>query len=131
MLDYSRLLTVVTGMEFSVEDVVKTAEREFLLERAYNAREGIRRIDDHPYVFWWQLKHGMPHPLYNYAALPMSLENFALLLDEYYRLRGCNVETGIPTRGKLEELGLKDIADDLQRRGTLTEKLSPKKYPAF
>jgi aldehyde:ferredoxin oxidoreductase len=28
------------------------------------------------------------------------------MLDEYYRARGWDVETGLPTREKLEELGL-------------------------
>jgi aldehyde:ferredoxin oxidoreductase len=31
--------------------------------------------------------------------------------DWYYQMAGWNVETGIPTRGKLLELGLEWIAD--------------------
>jgi aldehyde:ferredoxin oxidoreductase len=36
---------------------------------------------------------------------------------EYYELRGWDVETGLPTRTKLEELQLHDVADDLAGRG--------------
>lgn len=37
-----------------------------------------------------------------------------MLKDAYYRERGRDLESGIPTRTKLEALDLKDIADDLQ-----------------
>jgi aldehyde:ferredoxin oxidoreductase len=121
MSDYSKLLGVVTGVDFSVEDLVKAARREFLLERAYNAREGVRKIDDYPHAFWWQLKYGNPHPKYNYDKFPMSFEDYTLLLEEYYKLRGCDKETGIPTRSNLEKAGLKDVAADLERRGILNK----------
>jgi len=115
MQDYARLVSVVTGVDFSAEDLVKAGEREMALERCYNAREGIRRIDDYPHTFWWQLKHSQPHP--KYGPPKLSLEDYDLLLDEYYRLRGCDRQTGIPTSAKLEELGLGDIAADLEKRG--------------
>ena len=38
------------------------------------------------------------------------------MLDEYYRLRGWN-EQGVPTREKLRELGIEDVADSLERSG--------------
>ena len=34
------------------------------------------------------------------------------MLDDYYRLRGRN-KNGVPTREKLKELGLEDVAKDL------------------
>ena len=34
------------------------------------------------------------------------------MLDEYYRLRGWD-RNGVPTREKLKELGLEDVAKDL------------------
>jgi aldehyde:ferredoxin oxidoreductase len=36
-----------------------------------------------------------------------------IMLDEYYRARGWDVETGLPTRAKLEELELNDAAEEL------------------
>ena len=42
------------------------------------------------------------------------------ILTKYYELCGYDIETGIPTRSTLENLGLDDIADDLGRRGLLT-----------
>ena len=40
------------------------------------------------------------------------------LLDEYYELRGWN-KSGLPTKKKLEALGLDDIAEDLMNRNML------------
>jgi aldehyde:ferredoxin oxidoreductase len=44
---------------------------------------------------------------------------FEKLKDEYYTLRGWDVATGYPGRVKLEDLGLKDIADELATYGLL------------
>ena len=40
------------------------------------------------------------------------------MLDEYYHYRGCSKD-GLPLRHRLEEAGLVDIADDLEREGKL------------
>jgi len=114
--DISELLTTATGEKFTAEDVIKAAEREFALERAFNAREGIRRIDDYPFFLRWLVEHGEPNPVFNYEELPVTLENYDLVLDEYYRVQGCDLETGIPTRAKLEQLGLNNVAEDLAKR---------------
>jgi aldehyde:ferredoxin oxidoreductase len=44
----------------------------------------------------------------------LDREQWTPLKDRYYEARGWNVETGRPTRPKLEELDLKDVADKLQ-----------------
>lgn len=46
-------------------------------------------------------------------------EDFERLKSEYYELRGWNIESGLPTATKLQELGLGDIACDLEARGLL------------
>jgi aldehyde:ferredoxin oxidoreductase len=42
---------------------------------------------------------------------------FEKIKDEYYQLRQWGVTTGLQTRTKLEELGLKDVADKLEEKG--------------
>ncbi|MDZ4246490.1 MAG: aldehyde ferredoxin oxidoreductase C-terminal domain-containing protein, partial [Dehalococcoidia bacterium] len=42
---------------------------------------------------------------------------FNLMLDDYYRLRGWDVKTGIPLPEKLKELGMEDVAAELKKRG--------------
>ncbi|MFC2018537.1 aldehyde ferredoxin oxidoreductase family protein [Chloroflexota bacterium] len=115
--EFASLLSAATGVDFTPETLSEAAEREMLLERAFNAREGIRRLDDYPYAYYWQKKYGQVHPRCKEMPFPISLEEYDLVLDEYYRLHGCDPQTGIPTRGKLVSLGLADVADDLERRG--------------
>lgn len=117
--DFAELMSLATGVDFTLQDVVAVAEREFCLERAFNAREGIRRIDDYPHAFRWQLEHGEEHPGYDYKKMPLSVKQYDKLLDAYYALRGCDLGTGIPTREKLEDFDLEDVADDLEKRGIL------------
>jgi aldehyde:ferredoxin oxidoreductase len=114
--DLSELLTSATGQPFSVEKVVQATRRVRALERAFNGREGMRRIDDYPFVLWWELKHGKPHPVFGGQELPVNLESYDAILDEWYRLRGYDLETGIPTTAELQELGLADVAADLETR---------------
>jgi aldehyde:ferredoxin oxidoreductase len=118
--DFARLLTAATGITFSADQVKRTAQREMVLERAYNARAGIRKIDDYPHAFRWELEHGECHPKYDRNRYRMSLDDYTLLLEEYYRIRGCDPATGIPTGTTLEKLGLKDVADDLETRNIIT-----------
>ena len=119
MADFAALLSTVTGRDYSAEGLHEIAEREMLLERAFNAREGIRRIDDYPHAFRHEIEHGACHPRYDRSRYRMSLEDYDRLLDEYYRLRGCDIKTGIPSRDRLEAVGLADVAADLGRRGLL------------
>ena len=62
------------------------------------------------------LKHNEPHPKYKDTKFPLSHEQYDKLLDEYYRLRGCDLETGIPTKEKLQQLGMDDVVKDLSKR---------------
>jgi aldehyde:ferredoxin oxidoreductase len=49
----------------------------------------------------------------------LDRDKFERLKDEYYSLRDWDVDTGLQTRAKLEELGLGDIVSDLAQRGLL------------
>ena len=121
--DFARLLSTATGVDFSVEELNQAAEREILLERAFNAREGIRRIDNYPFAFHYKLKYGEEHPYFDFSNLEITLEDYDKLLDEYYRVRGCDRE-GIPARQRLEQLDLKDVADDLENYGIGADNLA-------
>jgi aldehyde:ferredoxin oxidoreductase len=46
------------------------------------------------------------------------------MLDEYYLYRGCS-DDGLPTRKRLEEIGLSDLAEDLEKCGRLAEEKRP------
>jgi len=105
---------IVTGIKISPEELRLSGERIFNVEKAFNARLGLSRKDDNfsnPEKFLEEpLKEG-----------PFKGQIFSLepMLDEYYEARGWGND-GLQTRKKLEELGLKDIADELEKLGKLT-----------
>jgi aldehyde:ferredoxin oxidoreductase len=79
------------------------------LARAFNAREGFTRADD------TLPERLMTEPLEEGASKGqvISKDDLKQMLDEYYTERGWDLSTGSPTRGKLEELDLGYVADDL------------------
>ena len=106
--DIARALELSTGMKLNEKDLQMTGERVVNLNRAFNAREGITRRDD---TLPSRLT-GVPAPKGPPKGQVVELDR---MLDEYYSLRGWDKEMGLPTREKLEEIGLKDIADNLDR----------------
>ena len=48
----------------------------------------------------------------------LDCDKYDVMLDEYYELRSYD-RKGYPSRERLEALGLKDVADDLEQRGSL------------
>ncbi|RLF22133.1 MAG: aldehyde:ferredoxin oxidoreductase [Thermoprotei archaeon] len=110
-------LRIVVGINMSVDDIMKVGERIVNVERAYIVRKGIRRSDDMlPRRFLRE-----PMPKGPSAGHTIELER---MLDEYYRARGWDPETGIPTVEKLEELGLDYVIDDLMSHGIRLKKAS-------
>jgi aldehyde:ferredoxin oxidoreductase len=97
----AELLQAATGWDITGEDVRRIGERIVNLERLFIAREGITRQDDTlPRRF---LEQPMPEGSGPSTGSVLELEP---MLDEYYRARGWDVQTGLPTQEKLEELGL-------------------------
>jgi aldehyde:ferredoxin oxidoreductase len=47
-------------------------------------------------------------------------DKFELMKNEYYELRGWDMESGLLTEKNLRDLGLTDIAGDLKKRGLLS-----------
>ena len=86
------------------------------MEKAFNARLGLTRKDDTvPRRFLEEpVQAGARKGQHMGTVLPQ-------LLDDYYEARGWDKKTGLPTRTKLESLGLKEIADDLGERGKLSD----------
>lgn len=127
--DFARLLSTATGVNYAEKDLVEAAERTNALQRAYNAREGIRRIDDYPHAFRWLKEKGEPWPGLEAQPpkLPTDLATYDKMLDAYLKHRGCDAKTGISTKETLERLGLGDVAKDLTKRGILEAKKEGRK----
>jgi aldehyde:ferredoxin oxidoreductase len=94
--------TLLTGHETSVGDLMGAGERITNLERSFNILCGIRRTDDRlPKKFMEPKKEG---------AVAGRTSDVERMLDEYYNYRGWN-PNGIPTREKLMDLGMEDVAE--------------------
>lgn len=99
---FQRMLVAATGWDVSVEYLEQIGERIWNLERLFNVREGMGRSNDFP------PRRLLEEPIANGPARGECLDrrSYEQMLDEYYRLRGWDSETGIPTKEKQRELGL-------------------------
>ena len=104
------LMEAVTGLPLTAEEVMRVGERINNLARAFNVREGFSRDDD------TLPQRLMTEPLKAGASKGhfVSKDDLKLMLDEYYAARGWDVNTGVPTKEKLEELGLEYVIDSLK-----------------
>lgn len=100
------LVRAVTGWRVSLYELMKVGERRLNLLRAFNAREGLGRKDDRlPKKFFKPLRGSGPT-----AGVALDPDVFEQALDLYYQINGWT-EEGVPTRGKLVELGLEWVVD--------------------
>ncbi len=104
----------ITGWDITHEEMLTMGDRAWNLARAFNVREGVTRKDD-------ILPDRLSEPLPDGAVRGERISKWELenALYLYYELRGWNKETGIPTKGKLGELGLQFVADELEGLGKL------------
>ena len=102
-------LNAITGMNFTVNELMTIGERMNNLCRCFNIREGMTRKDDYlPRRF---LDEELPDGPSRGQRL--TSEELQRMLDDYYELRGWDKSTGVPTKEKLLELGLKKPAETL------------------
>ena len=100
-----QLINAACGLEWTIEDMMRAGERAWNLKRAINNRLGLTRSND-------KLPKALlePFPDGGSAGFVPDLEG---ILSAYYEARGWDKETGKPSREKLLELGLDDVAQDL------------------
>ena len=113
--------SAATGQsEVDFKDWLKqVGERSYNLERAIMVREGRRR--EHDTMNEYHLTEAKwPEPDGPSVSRFLDKDLFNEVMDEYYTLRGWDLTTGIPTRSRLEELGMEDVADDLEQRYGVT-----------
>jgi aldehyde:ferredoxin oxidoreductase len=106
-----RCLNVATGMNMTLEEARTAAERIWNLMRAFAVREGYRREHDQlPPRFLEE-----PIPSGPSSGMVITRQMLDDLLDQYYEFRGWDKTTGIPTRERLMQIGLEDIARDMEQ----------------
>ena len=108
MQPWWKLFKAATGVSLNYSEFILAGERLLNLDRAFNVREGFRRADDCPPIR--MATEDVPH--FGYRKLEPAV--FDGMLDEYYTANGWDPQTAVPKRQTLENLGLKDVADELE-----------------
>jgi aldehyde:ferredoxin oxidoreductase len=102
--DFAEMIHVVTGWDYSAEDLIKSGEKIWLLMRGVTNLLGSKAGDD-------KLPPNVMKPLEEGGAAG-SVPDIEKMLKEYYELRGIDVN-GFPRRDVLEKAGLGDLAQKL------------------
>ena len=128
----SQICAAVTGREVDEAGLYKVGERIGNLQRAILAREGHKgreydTIDE--YNFATPLKGDFGNPdcivpgkngeLFSRKEAVVDRDQFEKMKGEFYKIRGWDIPSGLQKRAKLEELGLNDVAQTLEREGLL------------
>jgi aldehyde:ferredoxin oxidoreductase len=102
----------LTGMDDwgDAKFVRKAAERISHLRRAYNHRLGVTRKEE------TLPKRLLEDPMPT-GPSKGGLPDLDIMLDDYYKFRGCDKKTGYPLESKLKELDLDFVIEDLKPRG--------------
>ncbi|MFC2046687.1 aldehyde ferredoxin oxidoreductase family protein [Chloroflexota bacterium] len=103
------ILSVVTGWNFTEEELQILADRVASLVRAFNQRDGATRADDTLAPRSFQVESTGPT-----AGKVLTKEMLNTMLDEYYALRGWDKD-GVPTTKTLKKLGLEAVDKELQK----------------
>lgn len=107
---FAEAYTALTGIPMTPEEMLIAGERACNLEKAFNSRLGLRRKDDRLCDRW------MNEPVtFEYGKGMKAADYLDDLLDEYYEKHGWDKHTALPTRAKLESLGMSDVADVLEK----------------
>ncbi|MBA7504293.1 putative oxidoreductase YdhV [subsurface metagenome] len=99
--DLVEFLRTTTGFDYSLDELMQCGERVWLLKRGLNNLMGVTAADD-------RLPKKILTPV-NEGAAAGSVPDIELMLKEYYELRKFNAN-GYPSREKLEDVGLSDLA---------------------
>lgn len=106
----AELYSAVTGDEISARELMTEGERAFTYKKMANVREGFTRKDDRVPELWLRpmdTPEGKQETTDYYNEKVLTKDDFEKILDDYYDEREWDVETGIPTKEKLEKLNIK------------------------
>lgn len=111
----AEIYETVTGIKVSKEDLNEAADRLKNLFRAILIRNYHRTRE-------MEVSEVIPfHSYPDSDNISIDVDGFNRLVDNYYTLRNWDLQTGWPTRATYEKLGLKEVADELEKLGKLPE----------
>jgi len=99
--EYSKLIYLVSGMQYTTSQLMEIGERIYTIERMFNNREGFSRKDDAlPERYF---KEATPIGLPRVKGRKINREKFEKMLDDYYTLHGWD-NNGTPTKETIQKL---------------------------
>ena len=118
---YGEQFSAATGIEMNGKELLKRSEKLTTLMRAFNAREGLTAKDDTlPSRFMnEEVEVRVPEELQKWTNGKTMIKRKVDMkknLADYYAEAGYDMQTGLPSSIKFEELGLAEIANDLKAR---------------
>jgi len=99
------LVNSACGTDMSLEELLLTGERGWNIKRLINNQLGVRREND-------SLPKALLRPYRDHQGELGFVPDFESMLEAYYKVRGWDPVTGIPTQNKLDELGLSSLIPD-------------------
>ncbi len=114
--DMAELYSAATGREITAGELMTAGRRIHNLEKAFNTlHAGFDRGDDYPPPRFMKepVKGG------EWEGEILTKEGWDFMLDEYYRFSGWDEKSGWQLRQCLDDLDLKEVADDLEKAGRL------------
>jgi len=100
--NFVKVFNAVTGLNLTIKDALLAGERIFNIRKAFNVKHGAGRVDDK-----------LPRRLLEEKGRAGTVVDLSKTLEEYYEARGWEKNTSKPTKEKLIQLGLEDVAKDL------------------
>lgn len=100
-------MNAATGCNWSEEDIQAIIQRGINIERAFNIREGLRRS-------WDILPNRLLAESVKSGPTIGHVVELDDLVDDFYKLCGWDLKTGIPIMDKLNQLELTEIAKDME-----------------
>ena len=101
--EFSKLIYLVSGMQYTTSQLMEIGERIYTIERMFNNREGFSRKDDAlPERYF---KEATPIGLPRVKGRKINREKFEKMLDDYYTLHGWD-NNGTPTKETIQKLGI-------------------------
>jgi aldehyde:ferredoxin oxidoreductase len=110
--EMAKIYGATTGLEVSPQELELAGERIQALAKLINTREGLTRKDD---TLPWKVMNqpiSDDGPVKGAVVTPAELN---LMLDDYYQARGYDKQ-GIPTKEKLQELGLEEYTSIIENK---------------
>jgi aldehyde:ferredoxin oxidoreductase len=100
-------LSLITGWKFSPEEVLRMGERIATIRQAINVREGLKPED------FKMPGRTVGNPPLTEGPVANVTVDVETMVAEYYRAMDWDIETGKPSRKKLLDLGLDNVAEAL------------------